>query len=314
MQYLNDFLEKQILFIFPREDKINKINFHNENIRLLENDKPVNQISCHHILAIFIVGDLSITSVLLKKLQEFGISIFFMNCNFDVKTSVNSNAEGNYILRQKQYFIKNDLHIAKHILKNKTSNQLFLIKDSIDYSSKQNKINKKIDQAKENQELLGIEGNCSKEYFSIVFQNIGWKNRLPRTKHDIPNCLLDIGYTILFNVIDAELRLFGFDTYKGYFHKLFFQRRSLTCDIIEPFRPIIDRQIVTTYNLKQINKKDFIYRNGRYFLSFESSQKYAQIFAQVIMNYKKEIYLYIYNFYKQIFNETTNYPIFKIKR
>ncbi len=311
MQYLNDFIQKQILFIFPKQDKTNKIHFHNENIRLLEDDKPIKQISCHKILAIFIIGDLSITTVLIKKLQVYGISIFFMNYNFEVKACVHSNAEGNYILRQKQYVTTNDLSIAKHILKNKISNQSHLIKTPKNIL---NNLLIKVDGAKNHQELLGIEGNYSKEYFSTIFKNINWKNRLPRTKHDIPNYLLDLGYTILFNIIDAELRLFGFDTYKGYYHKVFFQRQSLSCDIIEPFRPIIDRQIVNSYNLNQISEKDFIFKQNRYFLTFENSQKYIQIFSQAIMNYKEDIYIYIHQFYKCIFNESKEYPIFKIKR
>lgn len=268
MQYLNDFLQKQVLFIFPKENNINKIHFHNENIRLLENDKPINQISCHNILAIFIVGEISITSVLLKKLQSFGISIFFMNYNFDVKASLNSNAEGNYILRQKQYSIENDLIIAKHIVKNKITNQLILMNNNLSksvYFQKKKELINKINQAKNHQKLLGIEGSLSKEYFSMIFDKLPWKNRLPRTKHDILNYLLDIGYTILFNIVDAELRLFGFDTYKGYYHKLFFQRKSLTCDMVEPFRCIIDKQIISSYNLHQINNNDFIFKNGRYF-------------------------------------------------
>ncbi len=299
MQYLNDFLQKQVLFIFPKQDKINKIHFHNENIRLLEDEKPINQISCHNVLAVFVIGDISITSVLLKKLQQYGISIFFMNYNFDVKAVLNSNTEGNYILRQKQYLIKEDLGIAKHILKNKIKNQLTMIKNDfskIEYLKKKKIIFTKIDNSYDHQELLGIEGSFSKLYFSLFFKNIDWKNRLPRTKHDIPNYLLDIGYTILFNIVDAELRLFGFDTYKGYFHKLFFQRKSLTCDVIEPFRCIIDKQLISAYNLKQINEKDFFFKNGRYFLNFDSSQKYVQIFCQAVMNHKKDLHNFIYNF------------------
>jgi CRISPR-associated protein Cas1 len=316
MQYLNDFLQKQILFVFPKKDNVNKIHFHNENIRLLENDKPLNQISCHKLLAIFIVGDISVTSVLLKKLKLYGISMFFMNYNFDVRAKLSSSAEGNYILRQRQYLVKSNLCIAKHIVKNKINNQFILTKEyynKLEYSERKNKIFKKIDLAKNHQELLGIEGVFAKEYFSNLFSAINWKSRLPRTKCDIPNYLLDIGYTILFNIIDAQLCLFGFDTYKGYYHKLFFQRKSLTCDIVESFRCIIDKQIISSYNLKQIHKIDFVYKNGRYWLSFDASQKYVHIFTQAIMNHKQEIYKYIYSFYKQIFNEKNNYPKFRIK-
>ena len=52
---------------------------------------------------------------------------------------------------------------------------------------------------------------------------------------------MDIGYTYLFNFIDALLRLYGFDTYLGFYHKEFYQRKSLVCDVVEPFRCIIDK-------------------------------------------------------------------------
>lgn len=72
---------------------------------------------------------------------------------------------------------------------------------------------------------------------------------MPRTRADIPNLLMDIGYTFIYNFVEANLNLYGFDIYKGFYHQLFFERKSLVCDLVEPFRCLIDKQIRKMYNL-----------------------------------------------------------------
>lgn len=129
--------------------------------------------------------------------------------------------------------------------------------------------------------------------------------RAPQTKEDIINLLLDIGYTYLFNFCDALLKLFGFDTYKGYYHKLFFQRKSLACDIMEPMRPLIDQQIIKSYHLGQIKNNDFVFKNGCFDFKygFKTSKKYSELFLKTITDRKEDIYNFILNFYRYIMNK-----------
>jgi len=87
---------------------------------------------------------------------------------------------------------------------------------------------------------------------------------MPRTRNDIINFLMDIGYSFLYNFIEANLCLYGFDVYKGVYHKLFYERKSLACDLVEPFRCIIDKKIRKMHNLGQINEQDFKFKNGEY--------------------------------------------------
>jgi CRISPR-associated protein Cas1 len=135
---------------------------------------------------------------------------------------------------------------------------------------------------------------------------------MPRAKPDVLNILMDIGYTFLFNFIDALLRLYGFDTYKGIYHQLFFQRKSLACDLVEPFRCLIDKQILKSYHLRQIDKKDFIVKEGQVFLSYDKQQKYLQIFSECIMKDKEDVFKYIRDFYYFILNGGKKYPFFKL--
>lgn len=317
---LPDFKQKQLLFIQTEHGVLNKIKFQNDNVVFTKDDKVINRASCHRVFAVFIIGDISITSELMKQGQRFGVSFFFLKNNLEPYASINAAAEGNYLLRMRQYAQTNEeeCYIAKQIVKNKIKNQLRLLRSrkmQTYLTEREEEIIDKIDKTDTQDSLRGIEGNVSKEFFQTYFAQINWWTRMPRVKPDIPNFLLDAGYTMMFNFIDALLRLYGFDTYKGCYHKLFFQRKSLTCDIIEPFRSLIDREMLKMHTLKQVSENDFKMREGNIAISFQESQKYAQIFLEEIMKNREQIYQYVQGFYRFIMNSERNkFPEFTIAR
>ena len=147
-----------------------------------------------------------------------------------------------------------------------------------------------------------------------MFNNVEWKGRRPRIKSDYINVILDIGYNLLFNFIDAILTAFGFDTYCGNLHRAFYMRKSLVCDIVEPFRPIIDMQVRKSINLNQFKEDDFELYNNRYALPWKISPQYTKILANVIITNKDEIYKYIQNYYRAFMrNKPVNeFPVFEL--
>src|SRR5680860_558015 len=110
MLSMSDFKEKQILFIqsddFSAENKIQIVN---DNVSFSKNGEIVNRLSCSKILCVFVIGDLSLTTVLIRNCLKAGISIFLLKRNFEVYASLGCVAEGNYLLRQKQYQCQNCL-------------------------------------------------------------------------------------------------------------------------------------------------------------------------------------------------------------
>lgn len=314
---INDFKEKSIIYITSDIKIQTNLKIRNNNLCLYKDNKLTNKVLLNIILSIYIIGDCTITTKVIEALKSNGISIFFLNSSFKCIGYINSIAEGNTKLRYKQYLSVLDLEISKAIIKNKIDNQQNCIKKSnnIDNKVLYNKTIENINNCKDSKTLLGIEGNYSKYYFKNIFKNYNWYRRAPRTKEDINNLLLDIGYTYIFNFIDSLLLLFGFDTYKGVYHKVFFQRKSLSCDIVEVFRPIIDYQLIKAYNLKQINNKDFIFKNGMYsFKNFDIHRKYSKIFQEAIMKQKTNIYKYIYKYYRYIMDpENNKLPIYIFK-
>jgi len=316
-----DFKEKQILFVNPEWNSSSYLKFRNDNIVFVKDGSIANRLSIYKVFAVFIIGDMALSTPFIRKAKEYGVSIFFMKNNMETYSSINAKAEGHYLLREKQYLMPEDdeFLMAKKLIKNKILNQKKLIdnknkKTGLSLPEFIDSVDKKIDECVDNKELLGIEGNFSRLFFHNYFKEIEWRRRAPRTREDIPNFLLDIGYTFLFNFIDSILRLHGFDTFKGFYHKLFFQRKSLACDIIEPFRSIIDKQLLKSFNLGQINEKDFIISNYSFELPFKKRDKYTSIFLEAIMNKKEEIFLYINQFYRSVMdNKKNEFPQFIIK-
>ena len=321
MLQLPDFNEKQILFIESFDTK--NINFENDNLVIKKENIIKNKISLYKIFAIFLIWETSITSVLIRKFQDFWVTLVLMKKNFTPYLVIWNETEWNFVLRKKQYEKTEDemLEIAKNIIKNKTHNQLELLKaireKDLDLKWDITKINwliTKIDTVENYESLLWYEWNVSKIFFSNYFKQIGWYRRAPRTKIDIKNLLLDIWYTYLFHFIEALLRLYWFDNYYWVYHRTWYARKSLALDLMEPFRCIIDKAVLKSYNLWQINEKDFKFQNWQYILEWGNSRKYNAIFFKELLSYKIEMFIFIKEYYKYFMKWKNEFPQFKINK
>lgn len=316
----SDFDNKKLLFINSSDESFRKLKFSNDNIEVWDDkNKKLNKISCHIIFAVFIIGECTLSSKLIKEFKEMGISLFLLNNRLRTISELVCVAEGNYLLRLKQYSLseKTEFLMAKKLVLNKLENQIDLLEEyknrdftSLRYDARRGLLNDVSFCS-----IQGTEGFIASRYFSFIFEEQGWRRRAPTAKEDIINFLLDIGYSMLFNLVDSCLRLYGFDTYKGFYHRLFFQRKSLSCDIMEPFRVLVDKEVLKAYNLKIVNEKDFKYYNGYYhFKRPDYSYKYVKLFGKMLTKYKDEIYRYCTQFYKHISDPTKHeFPIYSYK-
>lgn len=308
MLSLPDFQEKQLLFVQAEWGKPSSLRIYNDNIVFEKEKKVINRVSLQRVFAVFICGDLSLTTSFLRKTKAHGVSVFLLKHNFEMYADLSAAAEGHYLLREKQYSLspEHQLSMARPLIVNKVENQMALlklkknIKKNRDLCQKIEGWKREATTADSLESLLGLEGTISRYYFSEQFRDMKWRRRAPRTREDMTNLLMDMGYTFLFHLVDAILRLHGFDTYKGFYHQLFFQRKSLACDLVEPFRCIIDKQIVKSHNLGQIKETDFIFKNGSFEFAPAKRAEYATIFMQCLMDRKEEIFTYIQGFYRHV--------------
>ena len=322
--YTNKDVEYRTIFVI---NCIKDRNLHVSNGELLleetEKKKTLTKLPFQKILAIFVVGNISITTPLLDKCKKFNVAVIVVKPSFRPVFYWANSAEGNYLLRQRQYkFAKDDISVAKWIVYNKISNQLSLLRksrrsDKLTIQAKkvcQNALDDWLCRLVEYDRLMGLEGYVSKVFFTAYYQDLEWSVRKPRTKCDAINATLDIGYTMLFNYIECFVRMFGFDVYVGVYHRLWFKRKSLICDLVEPFRCIIDRAVRTAYNRKQFTTNDFKLNKSEYLLKYEKNAEYTKVFFEALIPYKMEIFKFIRSYYR-CFMQGRNieaYPKFEI--
>lgn len=288
-----------------------------------EEKKTLTKLPFQKILALFVIGHITITTPLIDKCTKYGVPLVVMKPNFRPVFFFSITAEANYLLRQQQYSIsKNDLRIPRHLVKNKITNQLTLLEKtrlkspdiicSKEYCSKAI-INLK--NAESYDLIMGIEGSAAKSFFSAYFGPENWKGRYPRTRIDPVNATLDIGYTILFNYIETFVRLFGFDPYVGVYHRLWFRRKSLICDLMEPFRCIIDLQVRKSFNMKQCKEDDFNLYKNEYVLKREKNSDYTKMFYDALIEYKSDVFIFVRDYYRCFMQRKSvkEYPSFLIK-
>jgi CRISPR-associated protein Cas1 len=314
-----DFKEKNIIIVYA--DNEERVSIKNDNLIIKDEQGIVKlQKTCYRIFTVWIFGKCIITSGIMEKAKKFGFSIYVFSWGTKPLYQFLSKTEGNVLLRRKQY-LYNSNEIANLLVSNKIENQIRLLKslrkkdEFLRIAIKNLEvIQESLVDAENVQSLMGKEGSASKIFF-IEWYGENWKKRQPRAKTDIYNVLLDIGYTQLFNYVDAFLNLYGFDTYCGVYHKFFYQRKSLVCDIVEPFRCIIDLQLRNSFNLNQIDESHFNIVKGKYVLDFKFSKHYTALFLGALVARKEEIFDYVQNYYRSFVNDRNieTYPFFYIK-
>ncbi|MCL2031955.1 MAG: type V CRISPR-associated endonuclease Cas1 [Methanomassiliicoccaceae archaeon] len=320
MMSVDAFKKKQIVFVFTREG--DKISFSNDNLIVKNGNEVRLQSTCYRIFALFIVGDVTITSGIIQRSRKFGFPIFLMTTMLRTYDVIGHKTEGNFILRKIQYDY-DSLDIAKHIVENKIRNQIDTLslqrwKDNkmrADISSLERYAGSIWGLNEDFREIMGVEGSASRIYFRNNFNMDVWTGRKPKIKPDFINSTLDIGYTILFNFIDAMLCLYGFDTYKGVYHREFYMRKSLVCDMVEPFRPLIDWQVRKAVNLGQCKPEDFNVSNGRFLLDISKSKDYVEFLTKPLLASKEEVFVYFRDFYRAIMKHRSisDFPVFRIR-
>lgn len=318
-------IEMRTIFVVNCIEHNRGLRVHNGELMLEEfdedNKKTLTKFPFQKLLALFVIGHITVTTPIIDKCKRFGVALVVMKPNLRPVFYWASSAEANYLLRKRQFeYNPDDIAIGKILVHNKVLNQKStLMKTRKKDEATIGAINQceaalnTIPDIEEYNQLMGIEGTIAKSFFAAYFSQYNWNGRHPRMKSDMMNVTLDIGYTILFNFIESFIRMFGFDLYVGVYHRLWFKRKSLVCDLMEPFRCIIDHATLISFNRKQFSEKDFTLIKQEYRLKYEKCAGYYKVFYDALIEYKMEIFRYIQQYYRCFMGckSVKQYPIFK---
>ena len=154
------------------------------------------------------------------------------------------------------------------IIKNKIINQALMLNKT--KSKKYDLVLSYVEEVKVG-DKTNREGHSAKVYFNELFGK-----DFVRNNSDEINAALNYGYAILLSTINKEVISNGYLTQLGIHHKNEFNQFNLSCDLMEPFRVIIDnfvyhnqnRQLDTQFKLDIINvfNNRYSYDNKKYIL------------------------------------------------
>ena len=312
-----DMQYKSVVFVGTNEPK--RFAVRNGELLLCDAEgKTLTKFPFQKIAALFVVGSCTLTSQILEKLAKHAVPFCLMTQSLRPVLWKADMAEANYILRRKQYALqKEDISIARRLILNKTKNQIRLLQRKTGTEEAVSTLERRkesIQSCLSYDELMSLEAHSAKLFFRTWFSSIRWSSRKPRLKIDPVNVTLDIGYTILFNFIESNLRLFGFDLYVGVYHRDWFRRKSLVCDVMEPFRCIIDRETLLSFREKRFRNTDFEFMDGHYELKRDKAPVYYRSYAEAVVSFKMQIYRFVRDYYRCFSKEADAeaYPFFLI--
>jgi len=82
------------------------------------------------------------------------------------------------------------------------------------------------------------EGHAAKVYFNAIFGM-----NFTRSSDSPINAALNYGYSLILSTVNREICLSGYLTQIGLFHSNTFNPYNLSCDLMEPFRILVDRAV-----------------------------------------------------------------------
>lgn len=249
-----------------------------ENLTVSKGGKPVKRILLMETSSVSIFGNIQISTQAIRELCRRGITVSYFTYGgwfYGITTGTESK---NIELRRVQFKVAGEpaesLKIARRFIHGKIVNDRTLLRRNnpsvtADALRMLNDLGKRSLKAKSLNELLGIEGEAGRIYFSNFSgmlkarEEFDFNSRNRRPPTDPVNALLSFAYALLVNLEVVTLLRVGFDPYMGFLHQSKYGKPALALDLMEEFRPLIaDSAVIELINNGIVKRTDFIIRSG----------------------------------------------------
>lgn len=263
-------MSKESYYIFSSGElkrKNNSITLYKENV--LKKDIPIERIK-----DIYVFSEVVYNNKLFEFLGSNGINVHMFNYyNYYVGSFYpkENKISGKLLVAQVIHYTDKEkrVKIAKEFIIAASFNILRNLKYYQNRGKELNvfideieKLRIKLKECKTIEEIMGIEGNIRKVYYSswkiIINQEIDFEKRIKRPPDTMVNVLISFLNSVLYTKTLSIIYQTQINPTISYLHEPGTKRFSLTLDICEVFKPlIVDRTIFSLLNKNIINEKDF---------------------------------------------------------
>lgn len=232
-------------------------------------DIPIERIN-----DIYVMSELTINTAFLNYISQYGIPVHFFNYyNFYTGSFYprESLLAGQLLVKQVEHYTDYEkrIKIARKFIEAAADNIYRNLryynsrgKDLSDYMQEVDFLRKKISKTTAIDELMGIEGNIRKCYYTawniIVNQNIQFEKRVMHPPDNMINSLISFVNSLIYAKTLSEIYHTQLNPTISYLHEPGARRYSLCLDLSEVFKPLIgDRLIFSLLNRRQITEDSF---------------------------------------------------------
>ena len=290
-------------------------------------DIPINSVS-----EIYFFGEDTINTKLITFLAQNNIIVHFFNYyDFYVSSLVprESKISGSLLVKQVENYTNNEsrMKLAKEFVKaagnNIYRNLRYYNGRGKDVKAAMTEIEylvREIDKCNSIQQLMGVEGNIHKIYYStwnvLIDREIDFTTRVRRPPDNMINTLISYLNSLVYTTVLGEIYKTQLNPTISYLHEPGVSRFSLSLDIAEIFKPLIaDRLIFSLLNRNQIRENHFSKGLEYLHLSEQGSKiilaEYDKRLKQTIfhkelgreVSYRYLIRLECYKLIKHLYNE-----------
>lgn len=246
-------------------------------LHVRESGRSIAEVPVHDVRQVVVVGSVLLTPPAMDLLVERGVDTVFLSVHGKYKARLVHGISSNVRLRLAQIRRLDDpacvLDVARRIVDAKASNaRTFLQRFGRRHGSTpllEGAIRSiaaarvRLAIALTVDEVRGCEGSAAAAYFRAFGSllrtgELRFDGRNRRPPMDPVNALLSLGYTFLFNAVEAAVHVVGLDPFVGALHSPMSSRPSLVCDLMEEFRvPLVDAVVVAAINRGVIGSDGF---------------------------------------------------------
>ena len=258
---------------------------------------------------LIIQGHCLIDTYLLSKLSENNITtVLFTNLRAQQMAVIDGLQHNNASIHIKQYRFHQEkaltLDAATRLVKAKLLRQYRLMKRMQTKHPEKRKVFfdatnhlyaqiNHVDNSQTTAQLLGVEGYAAKVYFSAYTQlfpkQLNFNSRQRRPPRDPVNAMLSLSYSIFSARCSQALSGVGLDPYIGFYHKISYSRKSLSVDMIEPWRPLIDQFVYELFQNKILDSDLFDYKGAACLLNKEGRSLFYPAFEHAMKTWQKGV-------------------------
>lgn len=239
---------------------------------------------------IYLFGEVTLNTKCLNFLGQNKKAVHFFNYYGFYTGSFypkETNVSGKLLVKQVEYFQDREkrVELAREIIKSASDN----IFRNLRYYNGRGKDLKnemqiiknyqfELNKAQDVSEIMGIEGNIRKVYYStwskIINQQVDFEKRVKRPPDNMINTLISFINTLIYTTCLSEIYKTQLNPTISYLHSPGDRRFSLCLDITEIFKPlIVDRMIFSLLNKNMISEEDFAKESNFYYLKDKGRKK-----------------------------------------